>query len=232
MDILFMMAQSINELCQCVVQCVDQCMIQGQDPGDLLRPPFSMNVSGLTGSGKTYYITKLLRLPQFEGARVNLFYGNNQPLYNEMEFASANQGLDRLEAVLSELKPQEKNVIIIDDLMQEAGRSEQVRNLVTRDVHHNRFTVILVFQNLLPQYTYSRDLAINVRYSVVFYNRMTAKQFNRSVSEMDKGKSTLKDMYKAMADPTHPKPLVIDSLTGNTWYGVVPEEVINLDNKP
>ena len=73
---------------------------------------------------------------------------------------------------------------------------------------------------------------INVRYRVIFYNRMTAKQFNNSVREMDKGKNTLKNMYHAMSQPGHPKPLVIDSLTGNTWYGVVPEEVINLDNKP
>ena len=39
-------------------------------------------------------------------------------------------------------------------------------------------------------------------------------------------------MYKAMAKPGHPKPLVIDSLTGNVWYGVEPQEVINLDNMP
>ena len=90
----------------------------------------------------------------------------------------------------------------------------------------------MVQQNLLPQYKYSRDLAINVRYRVIFYNLMTAKQFNNSVREMDKGKNTLKNMYHAMSQPGHPKPLVIDSLTGNKWYGVVPEEVINLDNKP
>ena len=232
MEILLMMAQSINELCQCVVQCVDQCMSQGHDPGDLLMPPFSMNISGPTGSGKTYYIKDLLKLPQFEGSLVHLFYGNDQPLYDEMNLASAHQGLDKLESVLSELNPQDKNVIIIDDLMQEAGQSERVRNMVTRDVHHNKYTVIMVQQNLLLQYKYSRDLAINVRYRVIFYNRMTAKQFNNSVREMDKGKNTLKNMYHAMSQPGHPKPLVIDSLTGNTWYGVVPEEVINLDNKP
>ena len=145
-----------------------------------------------------------------------------------MNLALAHQGLDKLESVLSELNPQDKNVIIIDDLMQEAGQSERVRNMVTRDVHHSKYTVIMVQQNLLPQYKYSRDLAINVRYRVIFYNRMTAKEFNNSVREMDKGKNTLKNMYQ----PANPKPLVIDSLTGNTWYGVVSEEVINLDNKP
>ena len=85
--------------------------------------------------------------------------------------------------------------------MQEAGQSERVRNMVTRDVHHNKYTVIMVQQNLLPQYKYSRDLAINVRYRVIFYNRMTAKQFNNSVREMDKGKNTLKNMYHAMSQP-------------------------------
>ena len=35
-----------------------------------------------------------------------------------------------------------------------------------------------------------------------------------------------------MGNPDHPKPLVIDSLTGITWYDVVPEEVINLDKNP
>ena len=73
MEILLMMAQSINELCQCVVQCVDQCMSPGHDPGDLLMPPFSMNISGPTASGKTYYIKDLLKLPQFEGSLVHLF---------------------------------------------------------------------------------------------------------------------------------------------------------------
>ena len=101
---------------------------------------------------------------------------------------------------------------------------------VTRDVHHNKYTVIMVQQNLLPQYKYSRDLAINVRYRVIFYNRMTAKQFNNSVREMDKGKNTLKNMYHAMSQPGHPKPLVIDSLTGNTWYGVVPESLTLIIN--
>ena len=78
---------------------------------------------------------------QFEGSLVHLFYGNDQPLYDEMNLASAHQGLDKLESVLSELNPQNKNVIIIDDLMQEAGQSERVRNMVTRDVHHNKYTV-------------------------------------------------------------------------------------------
>ena len=103
-----MMAQSINELCQCVVQCVDQCMCQGHDPGDLLMPPFSMNISGPTGRGKTYYIKDLLKLPQFEGSLVHLFYGNDQPLYDEMNLASTHQGLDKLESVLSELNPRIK----------------------------------------------------------------------------------------------------------------------------
>ena len=151
MEILLMMAQLINELCQCVVQCVDQCMRQGHDPGDLLMPPFSMNISGPTGSSKTYYIKDLLKLPQFEGSLVHLFYGNDQPLYDEMNLASAHQGLDKLESVMSELNPQDKNVIIIDDPMQEAGQSERVRNMVTRDVQHNKYTVIMVQQNLLPQ---------------------------------------------------------------------------------
>ena len=66
MDIIIMMAQSINELCQCVVQCVEQCMSQGQDPGDLLKPPFSMNFSGPVGSGQTYYIKELLRCPSLK----------------------------------------------------------------------------------------------------------------------------------------------------------------------
>ena len=68
---------------------------------------------------------------QFQGSLVHLFYGNDQPLYDEMNLASAHQGLDKLESVLSELNPQDKNVIIIDDLMQEAGQSERVRKMCT-----------------------------------------------------------------------------------------------------
>ena len=222
----------IKELCQCVNQCVDQCLAQGQDPSDLLMLPFSMNISGPTGSGKTYCIKEIMKLPQFKNAQIHLFYGNDQPLYDEINLASAQQGIDRLDIVLSELNPDDLNVLIMDDLIEEVGKSEHFRNLVTRDVHHNKYTVIVVQQNLLPQFKYSRDLAINIRYRVVFYNKFTANQFSRSVSEMEQGKNTLKAMYKAMAEPGHPKPYVIDSLTGNVWYGVEPDEVINLDDTP
>ena len=208
------MANEINQLCQCVNQCVDQCLTQGQDVSDLLTPPFSMNLSGLTGCGKTYYIKEVMRLPQFRDAKIHLFYGNDQPLYDEMNLTSAQKGIDQLDLVLSELNPNDLNVLIMDDLMEEVGKSEHVRNIVTRDVHHSKYTIIMVQQKILPQYNCSRDLAINVRYRVVFYNRLTANQFARSVSEMVKGKSTLKAMYRAMSQP---------------W---VEPQVINLDEQP
>ena len=63
----------IKELCQFVNQCVDQCLAQGQDPSDLLMPPFSMNISCPTGSGKTYYIKEIMKLPQFKNAQIHLF---------------------------------------------------------------------------------------------------------------------------------------------------------------
>ena len=206
----------INELCQCVNQCLDQCEAHGVCPCDLLTPPFSMNVSGPTSSGKTYYVKEVMKLPQFRDAKIHLFYGNDQPLYDEINLTTAQRGIDRLELVMSELNPDDLNVLIMDDLMEEVGKSEHVRNIVTRDVHHNRYTIIMVQQNLLPQYKYSRDLAINVRFRVVFYNRLTANQFTRSISEMDKGKKTLIAMYKAL----------------NQRYGVEPEEFISLDNMP
>ena len=136
---------------------------------------------------KTYYIKDIMKLPQFRNAQIHLFYGNDQPLYDEINLASAQQGIDRLDIVLSELNPDDHNVLIMDDLMEEVDKSEHVRNLVTCDVHH-KYTVIMVQQNILPQIKYSRDLAINVRYRVVFYNRFTANQFSRSVSEMEQEK--------------------------------------------
>ena len=74
-----MAANVINDLCKCVNQCVDQCLTQGQDVSDLLTPPFSMNVSSLTGCGKTYYIKEIMKLTQFKNALIHLFYGNDQP---------------------------------------------------------------------------------------------------------------------------------------------------------
>ena len=196
----------IKDLCQCVNQCVDQCLAQGQDPSDRLMPPFSMNISGPTGSGKTYYIKEIMKLPQFKNAQIHLFYCNDQPLYDEMNLASAQQGIDRLDIVLSELNPDDLNILIIDDLMEEVGKSEHVRNLVTCDVHHNKYTVIMVQQNLLPQFKYSRDLAINLRYRVVFYNRFTANQFSRSVSEMEQGKIPSRPCIRPWLSQAIPNP--------------------------
>ena len=121
--------ESINHVCDCVTKCVDQCLNQGVDSGTFLRPSFFMSVSGPTGSGKTYFLKDLLTQPQFEGAQVHLFYGNEQPLYEQMTLASVRKGLDSIEAVVSDLNPQDNTIIIIDDLMEEAGCSPQVRDL-------------------------------------------------------------------------------------------------------
>jgi hypothetical protein len=213
-------------LCDQLSGLIHQC--EQYESCHLIELPFSMVVAGPTRSGKTTYIKNLLDQDHLKGD-VILFYGTDQPLYEQMPIKEKYLGLDEFPQVVDNLDRGRKNIIIIDDLMQDIGKNKHVSEVVTSGVSHCGLTLILVYQNLLPQDKYSRTIAMNCTYKACFYNNSTAGQFKHVVREMADGQQTLKKMYRNLPPNT---PLVIDSLHHRAWYGVDPEFVIELKGKP
>jgi hypothetical protein len=69
---------------------------------------------------------------------------------------------------LTDIKP--FDLIVLDDLMMEAAKSEEVTALFTRAVHHLPCFLIFLTQNLFLQSKESRTRHLNTHYLVLFKN--------------------------------------------------------------
>lgn len=61
-------------------------------------------------------------------------------------------------------------LLILDDLVYRVIQSFNYMELFTIHVHHMNISVIFIFQNLFPQGKYSRVIALNCQYLVLFKN--------------------------------------------------------------
>ena len=77
-------------------------------------------------------------------------YGIYQPTYDEMQRTIPN--LTFIEGVSSDLEsminPSIRNVVVLDDLMQELSNNERISSLFTKGCHHRNLSVIFLLQNI------------------------------------------------------------------------------------
>ena len=102
-------------------------------------------VAGPTGSGKTYWTTKLLKNEMFTEhvSSVLYCYGVYQTYYDQMKISNLKfrEGLPSLEKVQS-LNDGKFHVIVLDDLMEFIVKSVETQNLFTKYCHHYNITAI------------------------------------------------------------------------------------------
>lgn len=140
----------------------------------VFQHPFSAMVVGPSHSGKTHFVKRVIEegrhLISEEPRKVLWYYGQYQTAYADMlrsrddiEFHS---GLpENFDDILELPGPK---LLIIDDLMDEAMRSEQVSKLFTRGSHHADLSVIALVQNIFHSGTKQRDISLNTTYLVLF----------------------------------------------------------------
>ena len=117
--------------------------------GKCLRHPFTAMVCGATQSGKTCFVQKVLEHNQEiicpHPTRIMWCYGSYQTAYDEM-LKTVKPTIEFFKGVpddLSEcINPSQNNVLIIDDLMAEAGDDKSVTDLFTKGSHHMNLSII------------------------------------------------------------------------------------------
>ena len=128
-------------------------------------------VAGPTGSGKTYWTTKLLKNEMFTEhvSSVLYCYGVYQTYYDQLKISNLefHEGLPSLEKVQS-LNDGKFRVIVLDDLMEYIFKSVETQNLFTKYCHHYNITAIFLTQNVFAQGPYSRTISINTHILVIF----------------------------------------------------------------
>ena len=168
-----------------------------------LKSPCNIMVSGVSNSGKTTLVRRLLvhRNDMFTLPVEKILYclGAQQPIFQEMKkeisgilFHGGVPTSDTLETFTDGSK---HCIVVLDDLMEETVRSFELQNLFTKEAHHKCISVVFITQNMFVQGKCARSLALNCHYYFVLCNPRDINQINVLANQTGLG-NTLKDSYK------------------------------------
>lgn len=145
------------------------------------KHPFTCTVSGPTQCGKTFFIQKLLKAAPFyitpcpqriiwvSGAGSSAEEELKHSLPKYVEFTDTIPALDTF-------SPEENNLMVIDDMMHELGRSRDVSTLFTKGCHHRNLSVIITLQNLFHRSNEIKCIRLNSLYLVLYGNPSDKQQ--------------------------------------------------------
>lgn len=137
-----------------------------------LKHPFTMIVSGPTGSGKTMWVKNLIEKRSVVSypppTRITYCYGTYQSLFTEMNNVTFIPGIS--EDVIENLGADEPQWLIIDDLMTESANSRLISDLFVKGSHHRNISIILLIQNFSMKGSENRNISLNSQYIVLFKN--------------------------------------------------------------
>lgn len=131
-------------------------------------------IVGPSGSGKTYFVCKLLQNHNiFQHKFKNIYW--HQGSDGESGLTSAEMCKLKVKIINGFDKNWMKrlnkhDVIVIDDLYQEANKETDFNNLFTKISRHREVTVIFITQNLFHAGGQHRTRNLNIQYLVLFKN--------------------------------------------------------------
>lgn len=152
--------------------------------------PSTIYIAGLTGSGKTEFVSRVLRQEMIQPppTRVIWVYSRMQPAYEgirrlmpHIEFSNQFD-----EGLLNRLSVHERNLVILDDQMQKLSGKSSLGELFTEGSHHCNLTVMFLIQNMFHQGKAMRDVSLNSQYMVVFKNPRDQGQIQSLALQMNK----------------------------------------------
>ena len=148
-----------------------------------LQHPFGMIVSGPSNSGKSYFVRNLLiaadRLISKKINNIVYIYSIWQPLFDELLKYKDIRFIRGLPERLDDdalLPTTKNNLLIIDDVMDEACDSLEMSKAFTQYVHHRNLSIVYLVQNLFKQGKSARTISLNTNYLVLFKNPRDSSQ--------------------------------------------------------
>ncbi len=146
--------------------------------------PTTIVLAGPTQCGKTHFLIRALLEGPFQPPpqKIVWVYGEWQPAYDELRrLMLPIQFIKGFTLDLYErFRPQERNLLILDDQMENANTRKRGTNGVTKfftqGAHHRNLTVVYLVQNLFNQDGAMRTISLNTHYIVLFKNPRDATQ--------------------------------------------------------
>ena len=140
------------------------------------RHPTTILIAGPTQAGKTFFFKEILEnsLIQPSPSRIIYVYGEHQPdlshlnkIYESIEFV---KGMKKFLQLMPTISPNERNLVVLDDQMGQAGKLDEVSELFTKGSHHRNITMVYIVQNLFDKGKAHRTISLNSHYIVLFKN--------------------------------------------------------------
>lgn len=198
---------------------------ESKDNVFLFECPAATMVVGPTMSGKTVLTmeiiknaSKMYRIPP---QKIVYAYGVYQKvlasLEREVDNLTLYDGLpsrELIESIGSE-EPDKHCLLILDDLLDEIGKSSEMCSLFTREVHHRRISVVMISQNIFHKSRYYRTINLNSSYLILMKTCRDLQQIHHLSRQMFP--STPKRLLEAYEDATRSQHgyLVVNNLTGS-----------------
>ena len=158
------------------------------------KHPFTANVCGPSGSGKSSFVLKFIDnvrdIMSPPPKHIVWCYGVYQSAFNSVRNVEFHEGLPDAQT----LKPD--TLLILDDLMHEAD--SRVDKIFTKHSHHMGISVMFLTQNLFHKG--ARTMTLNAHYLVIFKNPRDKMQITHLARQMYPGRS--KFVTEAFEDAT------------------------------
>ena len=145
-----------------------------------LHTPFTMALYGSTGSGKTFFMRRLLSSDQCDKPpkRIVYCYTEWQPVFDEMEREGVEfyEGLPTRDEVNNWSAEREHMIIVLDDMIHLITDNIDVQYYFTATSHHRNISIIIISQNIFAQGKAARTISLNLHYMVLFRNTRDTSQ--------------------------------------------------------
>ena len=134
--------------------------------------PSNIIVSGPTGSGKTQFVSRILKTRNIDPFPTRILY-----LYSEwqQEYDNLLESLPEItfqrgfpDKLMDLFVPSQNNLLILDDQMSKAGDTKELADLFTKGSHHRNLTIIYIVQNLFDKSKSMRTASLNSQYIILF----------------------------------------------------------------
>ena len=188
-----------------------------------LKVPFSCLIVGKSKSGKTTLLLDILSQwrsyttdenGEYE-KRIFWIYGTengkdfhklNQIMHANYKSYGEDVKMPKIEYFKGDLKNAavieritsipEKSIVILDDLMTEMVKSESISNVLTRESHHKKWNVFLLWQDMYPQQQFAKTISLQCDYKYIFRDPPRQDRLRTLCLQMFPNGSEGRDMFK------------------------------------